>query len=637
MAKSAATPATPKTAPKSPAKPVAPKGNGKPRVKEPEPVEEVTDEEITEVEGEEAEPQEPEVLPDPIDRSEVKYDKITVVNKTVDGEGPLTPDELKEIVGYTEDPTTAKVNGFSEKEPLDTLPPPNGAKFWFLYNTKNRPYYPAVARSYAQSLLTGKWEANGESAVIGKSGECLSIQHRGAGLLLAESERAANPEMWAHLWGDGPVTMPTILVFGVDETDRVVNTMDTGKGRTGTDMLFRTEIMLQAFPAKQDRRIAGNIVANAVKMLWDRMGVKENSFAPQLNQAELHDFILRHPKIVESAAHIMKEDTYDDKKRGRISNNVIPAGYAAAVLFLMGASDTDADEYNKTGTDEWKKVAPSQDGMDLGKWDKALKFWSDVANQNSTILAGVRQAFVLLSDKFMGRGLPENVPPLVDDNGNPVEVETNHVSIEEKLIVLAKAWNQFKRMKPVKAEECLPAADSVHYDDKRRRKVIGEIPNFGGVDRVKTISIKEATPETPDDPNAPQEDEGTEQAPQKTPKETIDYLRLQFGIQDNDVAIFKPHGANTFNLWNPNTRDKELMKSLGMNPNKPEEKGDYAGLIKQSFAPDKYDPIVAKAVAAGRKVYLVETFGTEKPPQCTPLTGDQPGKTGGKPKPAPKK
>jgi len=603
-----------------------------------EEVEEVT--EVTEGTADDvndaAEP-EPTELPDPIDRTEIKYPKITVINKTADGEGPLTPDEVKEIVGYCTDPITAKVNGFSEKEPLDTLP--DGTKFWFLYNTKNRPYYPAIARSYAQSILTGKWEANGESAVIGKTAECLSIQHRAGGLLIAEAERAANPETWEHLWGEGPVTMPTILVFGVEETDRVVNTMDTGKGRTGADMLFRTEIMLQAFPNKQTRRVAGNIVTNAVKMLWDRMGVKQHSFTPQLNQAELHDFLIRHPKIVEAAAHILEEDTYEgEKKRGRVSSTILPPGYAAAVLFLMGVSDTDGDEYNHVGDiDNYKKTVPTQDGMDLGKWDKAAKFWSQLVDQNNTNLSGVRQAFLLLQDKFMGRGLPEGMEPLTDDSGAVIEAEGCHPSIDEKLIVLARAWNLYKKGKPVKADDCLPEVDSVKFDKNRRRKIVGELPNFGGVDVPKVGKMSE----TPDDPDNTEEvEEGTEQV-QRTPQEEINFMRLQFGLDDNDVALFKMGGSDLYRLWNPNSRDKELVKALGFNWNKPGEEGAFSGMHKYEFDQSKLDAVVSKAVAAGRKVHLIETFGKDKPPQHTALTGapSKPaaGGNGAKPKVAPKK
>src|SRR6266404_8701122 len=92
-------------------------------------------------------------------------------------------------------------------------------------NTTNRPFDRDRALGYAQDMLDGNWSdsvnggkvklkdaegndvelpeitMNGESIILSRSGRCVSIQHRGVGLIWAEQQRhGARAEQLQRDW-----------------------------------------------------------------------------------------------------------------------------------------------------------------------------------------------------------------------------------------------------------------------------------------------------------------------------------------------------------------------------------------------------------------------------------------------------
>jgi hypothetical protein len=237
-----------------------------------------------------------------------------------------------------------------------------GRKVRCTNNANNRPFDPSLARTWTGEILKRQWHYNGETIIVGRTGRVISGQHRLAGLVLARQiwEKGEDPR-WKKIWKDAEPTMPALVVFGIDESDEVVNTVDTGKPRTAADAIYRSEVFAKSKPA--DRKALSRNLEFAIRTVWHRTGLKKNAFAPRRTHTDTFVFIERHPHIVAAVKHIYEED-----KEGNVSKFVSP-GCAAGLMYLFAASASDHAAWSKADP-------PTEKKADLTRWDKASDFWA---------------------------------------------------------------------------------------------------------------------------------------------------------------------------------------------------------------------------------------------------------------------
>lgn len=94
---------------------------------------------------------------------------------------------------------------------------PRLASDWLDKMGKNRRVSQGLVDKYAADMAEGRWLANGQTIVMGKSGLILDGQHRLLAIVKAN------------------MTVPMIVVSGVD--DEAFKTIDTGRSRTVSDVL----------------------------------------------------------------------------------------------------------------------------------------------------------------------------------------------------------------------------------------------------------------------------------------------------------------------------------------------------------------------------------------------------------------
>lgn len=477
----------------------------------------------------------PKAKPDKPERGKgrkIKYPALIVELRA--GQQGLTAENMKELMGWTEETETEKFGeDYLFKDKL-------GNKIRLSHNTANRPFYIDLADKYAQALLTKHWSGpngngktvNGESMIFGKTGEIISAQHRGVGVVFAEQRRNSNEsEHWKEHW-KGPIKLDTVLVLGVDESDEVVNTVETGKSRTPADMLYRS-VYFSNVKTQKDRLTQAKAAAHAIRFLWHRTGAKDDAFVPLLTHDELMDFLARHEKLVLAIRHVCEED--GDKN---ISSRV-PLGYAAAMLYLQGSSDTDLDDIGYL-TDRREKK------LDWKQWDKAQEFWTLLSQVSVHDFDDVRYALNKLTDHSVHLG------------GNRLE----------KTGIIVKAWQEFKADRiPSKASLALEYA---HATDGS--KTLISKPDFGGIDigepKVKTkpettvddpAEVEKAVEEMKAEKNGHMKDPVTPQTPAEN------FFAKKAGFEKH-LGFFKSVG--TYITWGTDAERaaKLLGKKFGLHP-----------------------------------------------------------------------
>lgn len=394
-------------------------------------------------------------------KTEPKLLYPNVFTEIYDGKShpPMTREKAREIMGYTTDENEAKERGcpFPVGEDLD------GKKVYMINNTGNRPLTQSWSETLAQEILNSgpkvpederPWQFNGEAMIIGQYGMTLSAQHRLFGFELAcqmwEGPDAAH---WKKKWPTMP-TLPCLLVYGVRETQAVKRTLDNVKPRTLADVLFTSDY-LKNVNQPSERKVLCRIVDHAVRLLWHRTGAGLDAFSPRRTHAEALNFIERHPRIIRAAKHIWEED----QKRG--ISKYIGAGYAAALLYLMGASDTDGEAYRAM-------QYPSEKKINWDRWDIASEFWTLLKEKGDESMAAVRDKFSAMED-------PDTL------SGG---------TLAEKIAVLAKAWNAYKDVGEVTSSDVILE----YYTDKDNIDHLDETPDVGGIDLGEPAPVNDETP-----------------------------------------------------------------------------------------------------------------------------------------------
>ncbi len=403
---------------------------------------------------------------------EVIYDKVESLEYSTTSEhGPVTARDMKRILGWVteEEWVKQKMEEHPESKPdawlfyddfhcLNT----DGKKVRCLNNAGNRPFDMDWCKDIQHMILHGMWAGpytvpgetvNGESIRISRYGRCLSVQHSGTALVLAQelldkSRQALyydpkDPETEKYKFWTGveELFIETFIVTGLSEDQRVIRTVDYVKPRSEADMLYTMELFRKNTPA--ERKEMTKMLAAAIDLLWTRTDAKGYRTHP-----EIVGFLERHMRLLECVEHLFIENTpldHGGKKRRdgeteqqfearkelmvaqggrRLSKLRLNPGDCSALLFLMGSSATgeaESDAYRN-------QKPPTQDHLDWSRWERAKEFWTQLAGDDR--MKPVRVQLNRLVET------------------KPTAEEEDEVGLggraEEKLAVLAQAWRVFK-------------------------------------------------------------------------------------------------------------------------------------------------------------------------------------------------
>lgn len=340
------------------------------------------------------------------------------------GDSPITADYARELLGWSVLPDTAEDDAILDME---------GNKIACLNNDKNRPIYKTTVLTLQQEILRKRWKFNGEPIIIGQRGTILNGQHTLLSLIFAAQAYAAEPDLYE--WKEEP-TIEKTIVFGVEEADVVVNTMDTCKPRSLTDVIYRADYFSAFKPA--ERKLAARLANYAVSMIWDRTGVSTEEDAPRRTHAESIAFLDAHPNLLECVKHIIASNV-----NNAIGKYVSP-GYASGLMYLMSAAKTDSAEYVQVR---------EESAVDLSLFNLAADFWATLANPKSKEFAHFRSTYLAMAAE-----------------GN--------TSIPERIGIIVKAWSRYADGKTIRASD-LELLYSLNEDGER---VLSETPEIGGID-----------------------------------------------------------------------------------------------------------------------------------------------------------
>ena len=294
--------------------------------------------------------------------AKIVHTKISVTlrtNKTKGGN--LTVPEAKKLIGWKTEKESGKDYGTDY-----ALRDYEGNKVRLLNNPTNRPFRIAFAKRYASEIKRGKWSMNGEAIIIDNRNHVQNGQHRLTGFILAEQDRKQDAEGWAS---KGPATIPVLIVVGIDSRPDVVNTIDTGKGRTDADRIFRGQAFGKKYDTKEKKKLS-NIYGKATRLAWLRAGGKQVSSAPHFPPTEAEEFRNNHVKLLEAVEVVYGLEGGGSATDGRLISNFLPLGTASALCYLMATSLTDPDKFDAKGP-----VA-----LNYKLWDQAVEFWTTFAS-----------------------------------------------------------------------------------------------------------------------------------------------------------------------------------------------------------------------------------------------------------------
>jgi hypothetical protein len=394
----------------------------------------------------------------------VKYEKLTV--KVYQDDKALTVDDMKKLLGWRAETDPGEKEAFGDNYKFKDM---EGTKIRLDNCTTNRPFRRGLALYYANEMLRQKWRLNGETIVFDVTDDCQEGQHRGVGFIFAEQMRKKNPEHWKIYGTKSPVTMETIVVFGIGNSDDVVDTLNLGQKRSLGDVLFRNKSFEDATDKEQTS--LANTLAAATRCAWICMGGKLVSDAPKFPHSEALDFIDKHPGMLDCVSHVTIEDAGTEKQ----IRSMISLGYAAAMCYLMGTSATNSKKYDAGEAEP-----------DLSLMEEAEKFWTLVA-QGADLETG-HPALVLR--KFL----------------TAANAGSGHE--RDEIIAACKiAWNTYMHdpKKPgAKKLDGVKDLKVARMKIKGTDKTVIDMPYMGGLDVKREAPPKpEKAPKTPKTPKTP--------------------------------------------------------------------------------------------------------------------------------------
>lgn len=460
------------------------------------------------------------------------------------------------------------------------------------HNCRNRPFDLGHSKKLAQDILNRNWAGpltmpgetvNGETIIIGRTGQVESGQHRLVALILASQIWIKQKLKWESKWPTEPV-LESLIVQGVSESPNVLRTLDNVKPRTLSDVFYTSDLFLTLTPI--ERKECSRMLDRAVDFLWTRTGASKKSYQ---THSESLGFVERHPKVLQCLRHL-----FDENKDRVISNLRLSAGQCAGILYLQGSSASDGDEYRAMDV-------PTEKKLNWDNWDKALEFWVRVGKDATASPVGP---------------ITESLAMLVDP-----EEGTQGRTIE-KHAILAKAWHLFLVGDPITVERL-----ELETEVKDGKNKLVEFPDFGGIDLGPphtSESIEDPTPTviTTESENIRKkkaeeiakklqerrEEEARKRAEEstKTPpairhatlQDEINALKLQHA---DKVLIFR--GSKTYHAWGEDAQVLGKILKVGIKIN--------TGLPKAEIPLSALENGLERLMGAGYKVAICEQQGKE--------------------------
>lgn len=390
------------------------------------------------------------------------------------GKDRLKVEKAKTLLGWEE------VKAGAGKETVSLLVDVNGKRVVCTRNYGNRPYDHGLALTYAQDVLSGNWNYNGDTIVVGRSGRLISGQHRLIGLILADQLRLKHKDQWGTIW-KSPPSIEAVIHYGISEDPKVVRTVDNVRPRSFSDVLF-TDPTFFATKTDTERSKLATAMDFAIKAMWWYTRAKDDPYSGRKTHSEGVEFLLRHPRLKECLSLLWEED------RAELSK-YLPIGKAAACLYLMASSATEREGYYDLPLRE-----RSEDALDFSRLDQASEF------------------FVLLVS-----GAPDLkvVGQAIDALKNPVTGE--RAGDVYRRAVLAKAWASYVANGEVAGEDL--ALDLIPPEDGEGIGEIDHEPRFGGIDCGETDDdletdadkVSDSDPSDPSDPSPEEDEDGAEE------------------------------------------------------------------------------------------------------------------------------
>lgn len=369
------------------------------------------------------------------------------------GDTAMTFEEAQALIGWQEE---------TKKGEFGSAPiyPLANKRIRLANNEDNRFFYLNSALTLMQEFLRGRWKFNGEPIIIGATGKVLNGQHTIVGFILAVLEWQANPQKYPA-WPEQP-KMEKLVVYGVAEDDATVNTMDTCKPRSVAEIIGRADYFRNMSPVSAKSRKVARMAEFAVRKLWAATGSKDPDNVRK-TRSEFIALLDAHPKLVSCVAHIYEEDNEENK-----IGKYIPCGIAAAMMYLMGSSNSNPQTYYLSDN-------PNESLLNWDLWDKAEKFFVELASGADSL-----KIVHTVVGNYMEQGMAD---------------------LKTRSAVLVKAWLAYKDDKKITAKTL--TVDFTVVDGNRQPT---EDPLIGGID-VGPDGLPFNDTETPDQPTPDQKAE----------------------------------------------------------------------------------------------------------------------------------
>jgi len=292
-----------------------------------------------------------------------------------DDEGLMTAEIAKDILGWTveelekdEEGKLVPVTPFGEDFVLRDV---SGKKVRLLHNLTNRPFRKGLATKYANEIIRMKWRFNGETFICDKEGGVQDGQHRLVGLVLAQQmlDHPTEGKRWGDYDWDGTISIPGLLVKGIEDDPETVDSIGIGQKRTLGDIMYRREDWGEDITDTIAKRLS-NMLAGALRLCWLRSSGKIVSDAPTFPPSEAIEFLEMNPKLKDACKIIYELDRSGGQSKSRNVGKYCSAPYAAGMLYLMGIAGTEYDLW----------LEDPKDGINFDKWDQAIGFWTELAS-----------------------------------------------------------------------------------------------------------------------------------------------------------------------------------------------------------------------------------------------------------------
>jgi hypothetical protein len=313
--------------------------------------------------------------------------------------------------------------------------------------------------------------------------------------------------------------MDTVVIVGISDNPAITRTIDDARARTKEDVFYtNSEKHFAKFTVsgivkvdgkktterrplnRAERKECSRMLSKAVDFLWKRTEQEQiNQFNP-LDHAEADEFVERHKRIIDCVRHIFEENT--DRV---LSGLKLSPGQCAGMLYLMGSSTSDPDDYrNPKGND----TLSSQRLLSFNNWDKACEFWAKLVDGKGRDWKLVHD--MLACPSGMSEEDEERMASAGGDDEDDV-MDLVKVREIERLLILSKAWHCFIEGRDMTEDDLRLTYETNEEDGTVVLKSLGDADaSFGGID---------AGPHRPAEKKPPKDK--TEKAQEKKIKDEI--------------------------------------------------------------------------------------------------------------------